>query len=142
MSESLVFAPNLLTSAQMTDEQRAVWKALFPSHVGAARAIVGHELETKVQEKMPEIDLATIRKVIIPSLELLPDPIFIGSSERPPYGYFVCATEEELSTDASRFRQRGIVSLKRHHRRMKFLSQASRVRIQTELPIRRDDIGG
>lgn len=85
----MIWKPNLGLLPELSDEERAVIDALWPDHVGAAHALARAELAKATE--IPDRDLRDTLAALTINRRV---PI-IGAM-RPPYGYYIAGTLDEL----------------------------------------------
>lgn len=125
---SPIWSPDLFTTAGMDAAQRRVFNALWPDHVGRARAISRDDLAEATQLADREM------RDVLASLTAAHN-VPIGSSLSAPAGYFIIATRGEAAEQYRIHRSYGIASLKRAAGIRRIVDRETLRRIQTELPL-------
>jgi hypothetical protein len=121
-----VWSPDLTTEAGMDDEARSVFRALYPSHQGRAHAASRDDLagETRLDDRR-------LRDTIGILVERHGIPIY--SAVRPPYGYYIAATEEEIADAYRTLRSYALSILRRMGRLGRIVPERRRREIQCEI---------
>lgn len=125
----MIWEPDLTTESGMDADERAVFRALYPAHVGRAKAIDRDALAAEV--RIPDRRLRTVLDILIEAHR-----IPIGSSTRPPYGYFIIDTPEEAAEVYRMLRAYGLSALARMAAVSRIVADTDRRRIQCELPLK------
>lgn len=123
-----LWTPDLFTAGGMDDEQRRVFAALWPDHVGRIHAVSRDDLA-----ELTGLDDRTVRDVLASLTTRHNVPI--GSSISTPAGYFIVSTRDEAADQYRMHRSYGIASLARAAAIRKIVDREDIRRIQTEMPL-------
>ena len=130
-----IWVPDLLTTEKMDRDEKLVFGALWPAHVGRAAAITQEQLAEAVH--LPPREM---RDII--AAPIITHEIPIGSASGTPPGYFIIGSPGEAAQVYEELTRHGVATLRRRRAIGRIVDGAVRRKIQIELPLTPELIHG